>query len=75
MADWTTKDYQMVADIIKAAAEATLPSDNNPAGQYDPEEMRVHIAEQFAYRFTKDNPRFKSHLFYRACGTFPEAKR
>lgn len=73
MAKWTKQTYELVAKIIKAAdAKAEQYSDESEYAGAN--EMRVHIAEQFAHRFKLDNPNFKSHVFHKACGTFPESK-
>lgn len=71
MAKWTKQTYELVAKIIKAAEcslEPKLRSETDEAA----EDMRTHLAEQFAHRFKLDNPNFKSHVFHKACGTFPQ---
>jgi len=56
----TRKDYQLIADVIKAS-NAMSPEDKA-------HELYKSLAVSLAQELQKDNPRFKPALFLKACG-------
>ena len=51
----TRKDFQMIADVIASTMASTTP------------ESRQCLALDFAAQLAKSHPRFKPHLFIKAC--------
>jgi len=54
----TTQTFQLVAEVIAAI----------PAHTLEGLAYKVVVADAFADRFQKENPKFKRSLFLKACG-------
>lgn len=57
----TTKDFQLVADMIRAR----LAEQDNDSPEWN---VLADLAGDFAHRFAKENPRFRLSTFLTACG-------
>lgn len=60
---YSKRDYELVASIIRDAAEMFTIVDDAKALV-----ICAHIAGRFAAKFHADNPRFDMEQFSRACG-------
>lgn len=60
----TKKDYELIAQIIKATDECFKYEENEVSYC----EVLEEVTQRFVNRFKADNPRFDGHKFIAACG-------
>jgi len=64
----TRKDFQLIADVVKASAAIPLHIDDLRDGETAIEAVTQDLSHAFARALADTNPRFNKALFLKACG-------